>query len=190
MPDNCTDWQAATGLPPTPNQAVCSCMVSSLSCVAASNIDDTEVGSLFGLVCGYPGSPCAGISTNTTTGVYGPYSMCNSTEQLSYAFNTYYLGQKSAASACSFNGNAVVVKPAAAANSCSSVIAAATSANPASGATGGGAGAGAGAGAASSTSKKSEAGDIVFGASLGVSRFFLVGFTLLAFLSGAGMIML
>jgi len=174
------DWQAATVLPPTPNQAVCSCMMSSLSCVATTT-NDTEIGILFSEVCGYNnGRPCTGIARNTTTGVYGAYSMCNSTEQLSYAFNAYYGEQGSASTACNFGGNAAVVKAAGAASSCSSIIAAATSANPASGSSG----------AASSTSKKSDASGMTFGASLWAGKVFAVGFTLVAVLSGAGMILL
>lgn len=174
-------WEAATVLPPTPDANVCSCMVSSLSCVVKSGLQDTEIASLFGTVCGYAGSPCAGVSHNATTGVYGPYSMCNSTEQLSYALNTYYLSQKSVSSACDFGGNAQVVK-AAAASSCSAVISSAT-ATFTSGATATGA-------AASSSTKKSEASGMVFGASLGMGKFVIAGFTLVAVVSGAGMILL
>ena len=174
-------WQAATALPPTPNQAVCSCMVDSLTCKAASGISDTKIATLFNEVCGYNGGkPCAGITKNATTGVYGAYSMCNSTEQLSYAFNAYYLEQSSASTACDFGGSAQVVK-AVAASSCSSIISAATSSNP---------GSATGTGAASSTSKKSDASGITYGATLGMGKVFLVGFTLVAVLSGAGMILL
>jgi 1,3-beta-glucanosyltransferase GAS1 len=177
------DWEAASSpLPPTPNQAVCSCMMSTLTCIANSDLTNgTEIGTLFGEVCGYPGNPCAGVARNTTTGVYGPYSMCNSTEQLSWAFNAYYKGQNSAASACNFGGAAVVVKAAGAASSCSSVIAQATASNPISGGS---------TGAASSTSKKSDASGNTYGASLWAGKVFAVGFTLTAVLSGAGMILL
>jgi len=166
---------AATGLPPTPNQSVCDCMMATLSCtVNTKNVNDTQIGDLFGQVCAYNGGkPCVGIATNTTTGSYGAYSMCSPTEKLSYAFNTYYGLQKNAATSCDFAGAAQVVKPAGAANSCSSVIAAATS---------GGAAlpsspSGTGSSAASSTSKKSEANGMIFGASLGLGKFFAAGFT-------------
>lgn len=176
------DWEAAASpLPPTPNQAVCSCMMSTLSCIAKTSDNGTEIGVLFGEVCGYPGNPCAGVARNTTTGVYGAYSMCNATEQLSYAFNAYYKGQKSASTACDFGGNALVVKPVGAASTCSSIINQATASNPASpGSTG----------AASSTSKKSDASGMTVGASLWAGKVFAVGFTLVAVLSGAGMILL
>lgn len=178
-----TNWQAATVLPPTPNQSVCSCMMASLTCKVAANVNTTAVGALFNQVCGYNGGrPCAGIVRNTTTGTYGAYSMCNSTEQLSNAFNAYYLEENSASTACDFAGAAQVVKAAGAASSCSALIASATSAN------GGGATA-TGSGAASSTSKKSDANGMIVGASFGAYKYF-VGFTLLAIASGAGMILL
>jgi len=181
-----SDWQAATPLPPTPNQAVCSCMMASLSCMVAPGVNTSNVGSLFSQVCGYNnGSPCAGIARTPSTGTYGAYSMCNATEQLSFAFNAYYLEEKSASTACDFAGAAQVVKAASAPSSCSAIIASATASN-AGGATGTGSG---GSGAASSTSKKSDASGIIVGASFGAYKYF-VGFTILALASGAGMILL
>jgi hypothetical protein len=106
--------------------------------------------------------------------------MCNATEQLSNAFDTYYKGQKSSANACSFGGAAAVVKPAGAASSCASVIAQATVSNPVSGSTGG----------AASSSKKSDASGMTYGANPWVGQVFAVGFTVTALLSGMGMILL
>jgi len=180
-----SSWQAAaSALPPTPDQSVCSCMMSTLVCTANTNINGTEISSLFSNVCGYiNGKACVGISQNTATGVYGPYSMCNATEQLSYAFNAYYLAENSAASACSFGGNANIVKAAGAASTCSSILAAASSSVSAAATATGGA-------ASSSTSKKSEASGMTFGATLGMGKVAFVGFTIVAVLSGAGMILL
>jgi hypothetical protein len=174
------NWNAATNLPPTPNAATCSCMVSSLSCVADSTLSGEEIGTLFSQVCGYNGGrPCAGIVRNTTTGTYGPYSMCNSTDQLSWAFNAYYQEQQSDKTACNFGGKANIVSANTQA-SCSSALASASSgivSNPS----------GTGA-AASSSTKKSEAGVLV-GATYG-GKWAVVGFTVLGALSGAGMILL
>jgi hypothetical protein len=174
-------WNAATPLPPTPNQDVCSCMMASLTCKVSSSVTTDQIGTLFSEVCGYNGGkPCAGIVRNTTTGTYGAYSMCNSTEQLSNAFNAYYLEQNIASTACVFAGAAQVVKAAGAASSCSSLIASATSANS---------GGSTATGAASSTSKKSDASGMIVGATFGAYKYF-VGFTILAVASGAGMILL
>jgi 1,3-beta-glucanosyltransferase GAS1 len=106
--------------------------------------------------------------------------MCNATEQLSYAFNTYYKGQSSAAGACNFGGAASIVKAAGAASSCSSVIAQATASNPVVGSTGG----------AASSSKKNDASGMTFGSSLLAGKVLAVGFTVTAVLSGMGMILL
>jgi len=185
-------WQvAASGLPPTPNDSVCDCMVSTLSCTAVSGIEDTEIGTLFSQVCGYNGGkPCIGIVKNTTTGVFGPYSMCNATQQLSYAFNAYYK-EEGNSQACDFNGKAQIVKAPGAASSCSGIISSATSAAPASPTeSGSGSGSGSsGSGAASSTSKKGGA-DMRFSASLGVGTAFAVVYATMAVLSGVGMLWL
>jgi len=178
-----TNWAAATQLPPTPNQEVCSCMMSTLTCKVNPSVNSTQIGTLFSQVCGYNGGkPCAGIARNTTTGTYGAYSMCNATEQLSNAFNAYYLEQNSASTACDFAGAAQVVKAAGAASNCSSIIASATASNA-------GGSTATGSGAASSTSKKSDASGMIVGASFGAYKYF-VGFTILAVASGAGMVLL
>jgi 1,3-beta-glucanosyltransferase GAS1 len=186
-----TNWNAATPLPPTPNTDVCSCMVSSLKCAAKPGVSSDIVGLLFNDVIysknsGFTNN--SGIVVNTTSGTYGPYSGCNATEKLAWAMNAYYLAQNSVATACDFGGNATIVSNPSAASTCSSVIAAATSANSGT-SPGTGSGSGSGSGAASSTSKKSEGGMTV-GASLGISTTFMVGFTMLAAFSGAGMILL
>ncbi|TKX24576.1 hypothetical protein C1H76_3185 [Elsinoe australis] len=116
-------WAAvASPLPPTPNQNLCSCMLQTLECVASPNIKDDDFGTLFGQVCGYPGSPCAGINTNATNGAFGAYGMCNATEQLSFAFNAYYQSQKKNANACAFNGAASTKSAGSPASSCSPLL--------------------------------------------------------------------
>ncbi|PMD38077.1 carbohydrate-binding module family 43 protein [Hyaloscypha variabilis F] len=172
----------ASPLPPTPNEAACSCMVASLSCVASSSLNGTVIGELFAQVCGYPGNPCSGVARNASTGVYGAWSMCNATEQLSNAFDTYYKGQKSASTACNFGGAAAVVKPAAAASTCSSVIAQATASNPVSGSSSGS--------SAASSSKKNDASGLTYGGNMWAGKVFAVGFTITALLSGMGIILL
>lgn len=180
-------WAAvATPLPPPPSEAACECMVNSLACVATAAVlsNDTSIGSLFGTVCGLNANACAGVARNASTGTYGAYSMCNSTEQLNYVLNQYYLLEKSAASACSFSGQAQIVKPAAAASTCSSVQAAASSAASNTAAVAGATGT-----SASTTTKKSDANGMIYGATF-YGKYYLGAFTLLAVFSGASMILL
>lgn len=123
------NWQVApTGLPPTPDKAVCDCMVASLTCKAKSGMSGEEIGALFGDVCGRSESACSQISFDTSKGKYGAFMGCAPEDQLSHAFNAFYLENKSAAFACDFNGNATVVKASGSDSTCSSRIAAATSA--------------------------------------------------------------
>jgi len=129
--DGPTAWAAKDSLPPTPNITTCDCMYQSQQCFPSRDVlaNVSSIGSLFGTVCGLSNSACAGISANTVTGVYGPYGMCNSTQQLAYVLTEYYKSQNSAASACDFGGQAVLgnTSPSIAA-SCSPVLASASSA--------------------------------------------------------------
>lgn len=110
---NANSWLAAEALPPTPNTTVCENMVAASACVPstalASNAD--AMASLFGTVCGLDASACKGIAANATTGTYGAYVMCNTTQKLASALNTYYTNQKKASTACDFNGAARIVTP-------------------------------------------------------------------------------
>ncbi|KAF4627289.1 hypothetical protein G7Y89_g10865 [Cudoniella acicularis] len=103
-----TAWAAASALPPIANSDVCSCMVSSLTCIANTGLSGNETATLFSTVCGLDANACAGIAANGTTGVYGAYSMCSSYQQLSFAFDQYYQSQNKASTACSFGGNAKI----------------------------------------------------------------------------------
>jgi len=123
------EWVSSEFLPPVPNRATCECMFKSLSCVPAKGLSVKKYGDLFGSICGQPGNPCAGISKNVTTGVYGAYSMCNSTQQLGYALDTYYQSQKSASSACDWDAQAVVQQPQQVNSNCDSLLASASASN-------------------------------------------------------------
>jgi hypothetical protein len=115
-------WEATSSpLPPVANQQLCSCMVSSLGCVVKSSVDPTTFGSLFSQVCGY-GSSCNGIRAVALNGTYGAYGMCNATEQLSFAFNQYYLSQNKASTACDFGGNAAVKAGSASSGTCAALV--------------------------------------------------------------------
>lgn len=123
-----TSWQASDLLPPTPDATLCECMYNSLTCVPSSSIDTDAYSDIYGYICAADESYCAGVTGNSTTGVYGAYSMCNSTQMLGYILDQYYQGQGADSSACSFSGDAVT-QAAATASSCSSQLASASSAN-------------------------------------------------------------
>lgn len=121
------DWSAASALPPIANADLCSCMVSSLSCVANNGLTGNETASLFSTVCGLDENACNGITANATTGTYGAYSMCTSYQKLSFAFDQYYQTQSKASTACSFGGNAKV-QSGSTSDSCKSLLSQAGSA--------------------------------------------------------------
>jgi len=169
-------------------------MLESLTCTTKPGISDDAVGSLLDFICGSGGSAvkdvCAGIAANATTGAYGAYSMCNGTQQLAFAFNTYYNGVSSAnkASACDFNGNATTQASTKATGSCVALLSqagtagtGAVSSNPTAG---GGGSSGTGSSASTSTSKGSAAGTFVPGLGSGWST--LMAFA--AYVSGAAAI--
>ncbi|KAM5475279.1 hypothetical protein MauCBS54593_001755 [Microsporum audouinii] len=123
---NSSAWKASSDhLPPTPNKALCSCMVKSLSCIAKSSITDKQIGQLFGEVCGADKTACKGIDTDATLGVYGAYSMCSPIEKLSFAFNQYYQHQSAKGhgdTACDFDGAATTQKSEKPSGDCASLV--------------------------------------------------------------------
>lgn len=184
-------WAAvATPLPPTPNQELCSCMYDSLSCVVAPSVNSSDYGQLFGEVCGYGSSICSGFSANASTGHYGAFGMCNSTEQLALAFNNYYIGQSSSASACNFGGSATVKAASSAGGVCSTLI------NEAGGTAGTGTvtsaptGTGAGAAASGSAASSSKSAAGVNSVSMESGLLPMAFIVTLAAVSGVGMIFL
>lgn len=106
-------WLAAEALPPTPNATLCENMVKASACVPGDALagNATKMASLFGTVCGLDAAACKGITANATTGTYGEFVMCNTTQQLTNALSTYYSNQKKASTACDFSGQAKVVTP-------------------------------------------------------------------------------
>ena len=125
-----SEWESnGDTLPPTPDSSLCTCMYSSLSCVPEPGLNTTAYGDIFGYICFNDPKSCTGIGANTTTGVYGAYSMCNATQQLGYVLDQYYKGQGSASGACDFQGQAVVTKAAGTTGGCSASLASASSAN-------------------------------------------------------------
>jgi hypothetical protein len=177
-------WDASPNLPPSPNKDVCACMVSGLTCKVKGTPSNEAIGTLFNIVYS-GGKTYDGIARYTANGTYGLYSMCSAADQLSYAFNAYYngLSTQNKATGCDFGGNATLVSNAAPASSCTTILSSASASVSSA------AGTGSSNGAAASTSKKNDAGALV-GPTLGMGPYFAVGFTLMATLSGAGMVLL
>ena len=178
-------WQAASALPPTPDSDLCACMAKAVSCTVAQSVDDTELDQLFGLVCGLPGDPCAGIASSPPNGTYGAYSMCEGREQLAFALDRYDRSQKDAGNqdGCNFSGSATRQSPVAPTGACSSKIAAAgdgTKPTPSSGSSGP---------SSTSTSKGAAAGGLIR-ASLNIGSLQVGIYAVCAIMSGAGMILL
>lgn len=191
------DWNAKSSpLPPTPNKQLCACMFNSLTCAPNSDLSDEAVGKLFGTVCGLgDGAQCDGIAGNASTGDYGAYSMCNTTEQLGWVMNAYYEAQDSTnqASACDFDGSAATKSAASPSGVCSDLMQEAGSAGtgvvttqPT--ATGAGAAANGGKGSSGSASGSSAAAS--FGPQYGNGNFAAVSLLALGLLSGFGMVLL
>ncbi|KDQ54849.1 carbohydrate-binding module family 43 protein [Jaapia argillacea MUCL 33604] len=112
-PVQSADLLASTTLPPTPNDAACSCLESSLSCQFTPQTTNTTaiVGTLLDTACsllGQSGGNCNAIAGNGTSGVYGPVSMCDPNTKLSFVMSEYYEANNRNAQACSFAGNGTV----------------------------------------------------------------------------------
>jgi 1,3-beta-glucanosyltransferase GAS1 len=178
-------WAAATQLPPTPNQELCSCMVKSLNCVAKPGVQDSAFGDLFSAACSTKGV-CDGIQANGSTGVYGAYSMCSPSEQLSWVFNQYYSANNKNSQACNFAGNATIQNPQTPASSCQALL---SQAGPAGTGVVTSLPSGTGSSGGSSSSKKSEAG-IMTVPQFNFGILTLGSYLLCAALSGAAMIIL
>lgn len=86
-------------------------MVKSLSCVPKESLSSEKFGEIFGYLCEKEKAACAGIDGNTTTGVYGTYSMCDDRAKLAYIMDAYYKHQKNGAYACDFDGAATTQSP-------------------------------------------------------------------------------
>ena len=197
-PTQNSTWEAVTNLPPTPNDSICGCMVSNLTCVAKSTLSSDSIQTQFNYICDpAQGKNCLGVTANASTGVYGAYSMCNATERLSYAFNQYYLNQTSTntknTSPCDFSGTAQKVSPKLG-SGCGSVLSQAgasgtgaiTNAPSATGGTGSGSGSSSG---SSSSSSKGAAG-VVGVPAIDFGMIKLAAYVITAMLVGAGFVMM
>lgn len=111
-----SSWEAVPELPPSPSPEICSCMVQNLTCVANSGLDATALKTNFDFICDdRNGDNCEGINADAKTGKYGAYSMCDPTDRLSWAFNTYFFDQTNNNpdnnDPCNFDGDAKTQSP-------------------------------------------------------------------------------
>lgn len=122
-PTLATTWSAtASPLPPTPKRQLCECMYSSLACAVVPGTNEDTYESLLADVCSLDVDACTQIGSNGTTGEYGIYTACNSTEQLGFAFNRYYSSKNKSTKACDFNGAAQTQKPTQLSNTCQTLV--------------------------------------------------------------------
>jgi hypothetical protein len=114
----------ATNLPPTPNEHLCECMMKSLDCVAKQkftpgsywlNSEPLERRVAYTLerelvesACAQNASWCLGSETNTNTGQYGTFSVCNSTERGSWIMDQMYKGMKKNTTICTSIGGVLI----------------------------------------------------------------------------------
>jgi 1,3-beta-glucanosyltransferase GAS1 len=177
-------------------------MYKALTCVPSDEVDDDNIGELFGVLCGLSdGAQCDGIAANGTTGDYGAYGMCNPTQQLGWALNNYYNTQSASGNtaACAFSGSATTQSFVSPTGSCSSLIAQAgadgtgtvTSAPSGTGSSGssGSSSAGSGSGSSSSSSGVAAPGfGTISSINLGAYQFAI--YAIVSVITGAGMILL
>jgi 1,3-beta-glucanosyltransferase GAS1 len=112
-PTTNTTFVASTSLPPTPNEAACNCLESTLSCrfTPATANYTAVVGSLLDTACsllGQKGGSCVDISGSGSTGTYGRVAGCDPTIKLSYIMSQFYEVNNRDPQACSFAGNGTV----------------------------------------------------------------------------------
>jgi hypothetical protein len=112
-PASSSTFLASNKMPPTPNNAACSCLEQALSCQFTPKTSNYSaiVGELINVGCsllGTSGGSCQDIGGDSQTGVYGRVSDCDPTIKLSYVMSQYYEANGRNADACSFSGNGTV----------------------------------------------------------------------------------
>lgn len=118
------NWKASTDLPPTPDEDVCDCLDISLECVVSDDVSSDDYADLFNYLCS--DMDCSDITSNGTTGDYGPYAYCDSKLKLSYLMNKYYESEDKHSSACSFSGSATLTSTDSSASTCKAVLSSAS----------------------------------------------------------------
>lgn len=176
-PTTGSSWNGSSTLPPSPNNDLCACAVSNSTCVANSNVNTNAIGELLDYICGNDPNACGPISRDGAKGKYGAFSMCSAKQQLSIAMNAYYIDQGSNSQACDFGGNATVQT--ASIGSCSSSLQQAGGAFGTGTVTGGPSGSSSSSAASNSVLPPFDFGILAVGV-----------YTVVAFISGAGLLLL
>ena len=133
-PATSTAFNASTTLPPTPNDAACSCLENNLSCqfTPLTTNYSVIVGELLDEACsflGQAGGSCNDIAGDGSTGIYGRISGCDpstslilfyfilfafsqyfffSDTKLSYVMSEFYEDTNKNPQSCNFGGNATL----------------------------------------------------------------------------------
>ncbi|KAF5375191.1 hypothetical protein D9758_000023 [Tetrapyrgos nigripes] len=112
-PSTNSTWLASTTLPPTPNEAACNCLESTLSCQFSPKTANysSVVGELINTGCGLlgqNGGNCDDIGGNGSTGTYGRISGCDPTIKTSFVMSEFYEITNRNPASCDFAGNGTV----------------------------------------------------------------------------------
>lgn len=106
----------ASNLPPKPDSSICTCMMETLGCTGTDmSINNGTIAEIYEMeyginpmekkvlskVCSQNQTWCLGSTSNTTTGRYGAFTICNSTERISWTLNQLYQANENNASSCS-----------------------------------------------------------------------------------------
>ena len=157
--------------------------------MANSGLDAKTLKAKFDYICDdRQGNNCDGISANAKSGKYGAYSMCDPTDRLSWAFNTYFFDQTTNNpendDPCNFDGDAKKQDPSPP-SSCQAAISQA-------GADGNGiiTSAPSGASGAKPTSSKTGAATAVTVPNFNFGMLQLAAYVVIAAATGAGMVLL
>jgi hypothetical protein len=102
-------FAVATPLPFQPFPPLCSCMMNTLTCTAASGWNYTTSQTTWSSICSNSttSSLCLGVETQPDTGIIGSYAGCNITEQVSWALDQLYITKGRDASTCTSLGGII-----------------------------------------------------------------------------------
>lgn len=81
--------------------------MQSLTCISSQQQDVAYIGDAAVAICESKPALCAGVSASITSGNYGAYATCNSTEIASWILNEYYVSQSNSTSACKSKGGRI-----------------------------------------------------------------------------------